>query len=181
MCIRDRYELHPVGGDMKTEADWDYLRDRLDQAYKNNRIVITIHHHTHAADDPNPPVLSTRVDLLKKAVDYAQQKGFRVVTISELYALLTGEDVYKRQILDRLNPQTRVSYSEALRAGRYLRNPSRKGAGLYLHREMCIRDRCRGSWSPQTDKHNFSNPAHQGGTASGIGGKSKRRLGVDKK
>lgn len=88
----DLYELHPVGGDMKTEADWDYLRDRLDQAYKNNRIVITIHHHTHAASDPNPPVLSTRVDLLKKAVDYAQQKGFRVVTISELYRLLTGED-----------------------------------------------------------------------------------------
>ena len=84
------YELHPVGGDIKTEEEWAYLKGRLDTAYKNNRIVITIHHHTHAAGDPNPPVLSTRVDLLKRMVEYALGLGFRIVTISQIYSLLTG-------------------------------------------------------------------------------------------
>lgn len=85
------YELHPIGGDMQIEDDFQYLRGRLDQAYERNRIVITIHHRVHAAADPDPPVLSTRQDLLKRTVEYALQKGFKIVTISQLYALLTGE------------------------------------------------------------------------------------------
>ena len=85
------YELHPIGADIKTEEEWAYLKERLDQAYRNNRIVITIHHHTHAAGDPNPPVLSTRVDLLKRMVEHALGLGFRIVTISQLYSILTDE------------------------------------------------------------------------------------------
>lgn len=87
------YELHPIGADIKTEDDWLYLRGRLDAAYDRNRLVITIHHHTHVLDDPNPPTLSTRQDLLKRMVEYALQKGFRIVTISQLYGILTGESV----------------------------------------------------------------------------------------
>jgi N-acetylmuramoyl-L-alanine amidase len=100
----DLYALHPVGADMKTEEDWNYLRDRLDQAYKNNRIVITIHHHVHAAADPDPPVLSTRQDLLRRMVEYAIGKGFKIVTISQLYALLTGETLAPEPVIPEPGP-----------------------------------------------------------------------------
>lgn len=85
------YELHPIGADVQTEDEWLYLKDRLDQAYKNNRIVITIHHATCEADTPNPSRITTRVNYLRKMVDYAIKKGFKIVTMSQLYALLTGE------------------------------------------------------------------------------------------
>ncbi|MFY9175197.1 MAG: N-acetylmuramoyl-L-alanine amidase [Peptococcia bacterium] len=86
------YDLHPIGSDVQNDDEYAYWCDRINQAYSNNRIVITIHHGVCAADEPNPTRIMTRENYLRRMVEYALQKGFRVVTISELYRLLTGED-----------------------------------------------------------------------------------------
>lgn len=88
MSNLDLYEMHPIGADMKTEADFTYLKDRLDQAYKNNRLVITIHHRTCEKGDENKYDLVTRVDLLKRIAEYAMSKGFNIMTLKEFYDLL---------------------------------------------------------------------------------------------
>lgn len=85
------YDLHPIGSDVQNDDEYAYWCDRINQAYSNNRIVITIHHGVCAADEPNPTRIMTRENYLRRMVEYAQQKGFRIVTISQLYRLLTGE------------------------------------------------------------------------------------------
>ncbi len=89
---------------MQNDDEYAYWCDRINQAYSNNRIVITIHHHVHAAADPDPPVLSTRQDLLRRMVEYAIGKGFKIVTISQLYALLTGETLAPEPVIPEPGP-----------------------------------------------------------------------------
>jgi peptidoglycan/xylan/chitin deacetylase (PgdA/CDA1 family) len=77
----DLHELIRCQSDASTDIKLGYVLDRIDDAYENNKIIITLNHDFTSEDDP----IFLR---WKQMIDYGIQKGMTFVTISQMYRMI---------------------------------------------------------------------------------------------
>lgn len=77
-----------LGFDMQTESQFENFKTQVDKAIENNGIFVWYFHMV--LPDGDPQSMGIYISYLEKALDYIEESGIRVMTITEMYDYVTS-------------------------------------------------------------------------------------------